>query len=135
MMLCGFLKTRDMHSSARSCPESYHCTISSFGNFSREANIERQRFDDDVIEHCDRFLEGFSGVVRLSDLLIRLEEHACPEAVQDAVTLRVLEHFDPEDDHSIRGINVTIIGPDDLHSKRCTGDDLVIDALNRATGN
>jgi len=100
-----------------------------------EANVERQRVDDDVSEHCERFLEGFSGVVGLSDLLIRLEEHACPEAVQDAVTLRVLEHFDPEDDHSIRGINVTIIGPDDLHSKRCTGDDLVIDALNRATGN
>jgi hypothetical protein len=92
-----------------------------------DTNAETQRFEDEVIEVCDALVAGLSGVVRLSDLLLRLEQGAYSEAVQDAVTLRILEHFDPEDDHSITGLDVTIIGRE-FRAKRCSGDDLMVEA-------
>jgi hypothetical protein len=91
-----------------------------------DTNVEEQRFDDEVLAGCDKVIASLDGKTRLSSLLHQLEEDGCPETVQDAVTLRILEHFDDEDDHSTMPLNVQVAEVDGLRATRCTGDDLLI---------
>lgn len=93
-----------------------------------DTNVEAPRFDDDVWKGCDKIVADLTGITRLSVLLRDLEAEGCPAAVQDAFTLRILEHFDPEDDSDTR-MNIQIADVDGLWASRCSGDDLFIDAL------
>jgi hypothetical protein len=93
-----------------------------------DTNVEALRFDDEVWEGCDKIVTDLAGTTLLSALLSDLECEGCPAAVQDVVTLRLLEHFDPEDDGDTR-MHVHIADVDGLCASRCVGDDLFIETI------
>jgi hypothetical protein len=91
-----------------------------------DTNVEAQRFDDEVWEGCEKVIDDLAGVTHLSSLLDELEEEGCPAAVQDAVALRILEQFDPEDDLVGTALSVDVGSVDGLQTRWCAGDDLRI---------
>lgn len=92
-----------------------------------ETNAEVHRLDDAVLADSGKVFEELSGSLRLSELLQQLEEDGCPEAVQDAVTLQILDRFDPEDENDLVPVNVELIETGGLDALRCAGDDLWIE--------
>jgi hypothetical protein len=99
-----------------------------------DTNVEELRFDDEVLEGCEKVLADLDGVMRLSTLLDLLEADRCPDAIQDAVVLRILDRFDPEDEQSAAPLNIQIAEVDGLRTPRCAGDDLLIDASTSDIG-
>ena len=93
-----------------------------------ETNVEAQRFDDEVWGGCEKVIADLVGMTKLSAVLDHLELEGCPAAVQDAVTLRLLEHFDPEEDLDAAGLRIEVAEVDGLKAARCAGDDLLIEA-------
>ncbi|WP_339908973.1 hypothetical protein [Symmachiella dynata] len=94
-----------------------------------DTNAEVHRLDDHVLADCRKVFVEVDGTIRLSELLDRLENDGCPSAVQDAVTLHILERFDPEDEERIVAVGVDFAAADGLNALRCAGDDLLITPL------
>ncbi len=84
-----------------------------------ETNVEAQRFDDEVLDGCEKVIADLAGVTKLSAVLDQLELEGCPAAVQDAVTLRLLEHFDPEEDLDATALRIEVAEVDGLKTARC----------------
>lgn len=95
-----------------------------------ETNADVHRLDDEVLADCRKVFVEVDGTIRLSELLDRLENDGCPSAVQDAVTLQILECFDPEDEESMAVVRVEFAEADGLNALRCAGDDLLVTPLN-----
>lgn len=95
-----------------------------------ETNAEVIQLDDRVMADCEKVFNELDTTVRLSELLGRLEDDGCPSAVQDAVTLRILERFDPEDEDATAPIGVELSERAALNGVRCSGDDLLVIPLN-----
>ena len=93
-----------------------------------ETNVDVQRFDDEVWDGCEKVIVELSGVTKLSVVLEQLELDGCPTAVQDAVTLRLLEQFDPDEDLDAAPLYIEVAEVDGLKTTRCAGDDLLIEA-------
>ncbi|MGD9853626.1 MAG: hypothetical protein AB7U20_01620 [Planctomycetaceae bacterium] len=92
-----------------------------------EASVELSRFDDETFLQCEKVIQELSMPVRLSELLNHLAEDGCPESVQDAVTLQILERFDPDDDGLLLDVQVNLAERASLNCARCCGDDLQIE--------
>lgn len=92
-----------------------------------ETNVEAQRFDDEVWDGCEKVIADLAGRTKLSAVLDQLELEGCPAAVQDAVTLRLLEHFDPEEEFDAADLRIELAEIDGLNTTRCAGDDLLIE--------
>lgn len=92
-----------------------------------DAGVELSRFDDETFLQCEKVFEELSLPARLSAVLKQLAEDGCPEAVQDAVTLQILERFDPDDEGFVNQIRVDLVERSGLSSARCFGDDLQIE--------
>ena len=71
-----------------------------------ETNADVQRLDDVVLLNCEKVLEELGDQTRLSELLERLESEGCPAAVQDAVTLHILDRYDPDDENAMAPIGL-----------------------------
>lgn len=95
-----------------------------------ETNAEVMRLDDCVMVDSEKVFIELDKTVRLSKLLNQLESDGCPWAVQDAVTLQVLERFDPEDEDAAAPISVELAETAGLNGERCSGDDLLVIPLN-----
>lgn len=89
-----------------------------------ESGIEVRRFDDQVLRDSDKVFVELDQPTLLSDLLRFLENDGCPDEVQDAVVLRILEQFDPEDE--LENFEVSMYEKDGLAHYRMFGDDLLI---------
>lgn len=92
-----------------------------------DTETEHARFDDETFLQCDKVFSGLNRTTRLSELLQELSEDGCPEAVQDAVALQVLEQFAPDEELGMEGITVEIAGREKLNTGRCQGDDFLIE--------
>ena len=95
-----------------------------------ETGAELTRLDDDVLSGCRKVFAEVDETTRLSDLLERLDLDGVPVAVQDAMTLQVLERFDVEDELSEANVGVGVEEFDGLETPRCVGDDLLIIPLS-----
>jgi len=89
-----------------------------------DSDAEVKRFDDQVLHDSEKVFVELDGPTLLSDLMRKLDLDGCPEDVQDAVVLRVLEQFDPEDGEN--DFDVSMHEPDGLAHERMIGDDLLI---------
>jgi hypothetical protein len=89
-----------------------------------DSGAEAKRFDDHVLHDSEKAFVELNGPTLLSDLVRQLDADGCPEDVQDAVVLRVLEQFDPED--GANEFEVSMHEPDGLAHYRMIGDDLLI---------
>lgn len=96
-----------------------------------DANSESSRFDDETFLQCEKVFEEFSVPIRLSAVLKQLAEDGCPEAVQDAVTLQILERFDPDDEGFPEHVQVDLVERSGLSTARCCGDDLRIELADQ----
>ena len=94
-----------------------------------DTDIDRRHFDDEVLASSYKVLSDIAAPVRLSELLASLQEDGCPELVQDAVVLNVLQSFDPEDEAGAITLNVSIVTEDGLATERCSGDDVLIEPV------
>lgn len=95
-----------------------------------ETNSEVIRLDGGVLADSEKVFAELEQTVRLSELLKLLGHDGCPAAVQDAVTLQILESFDPEDEEAAAPIGVELVEPAGLNGERCSGDDLLVVPLN-----
>jgi len=95
-----------------------------------ETDSEVIRLDDGVLADSEKVFAELDRTVRLSELLEDLGHDGCPAAVQDAVTLQILERFDPEDEEAAAPIGVELAEPAGLEGERCSGDDLLVVPLN-----
>ncbi len=89
-----------------------------------ESGVEVKRFDDDVLQGSEKVFVELDRAIVLSELIQRLETDGCPDEVQDAVVLRILEQFDPED--GIDGFEVAMHEKGGFAHHRMFGDDLLI---------
>ena len=89
-----------------------------------DSGAEVKRFDDQVLHDSDKVFVELDRPTLLSDLVRRLEADGCPDDVQDAVVLRILEQFDPEDGPG--DFEVSMYEQDGLAHYRMFGDDLLI---------
>jgi hypothetical protein len=94
-----------------------------------DRNVDRHRFDQDVLQDAEKVFAQLDEPIRLSALLADLEDEGCPVAVQDAVILEVLESFDPEDEGATDSFNVRVAAHNALATARCHGDDLWIEPV------
>jgi hypothetical protein len=92
-----------------------------------DASVESSRFDDETFLQCEKVFQELSIPVRLSAVLKQLAEDGCPESVQDAVTLQILERFDPDDEGLLDHVRVDLSERSGLSCGRCWGDDLQIE--------
>lgn len=92
-----------------------------------DSDCDRHRFDEDVLATAAKIFAGVNQPVRLSELLATLNDDGCPAAVQDAVTLEVLENFDPVEEAGLSRYQVRIAESAGLATARCHGDDLWIE--------
>jgi hypothetical protein len=98
-----------------------------------DTGCDRQRFDQDVMTDAAKVLAHFDQPMKLSQLLASLEADGCPAAVQDAVTLEVLEYFDPEEEAGSLPFQVRRATGDTFATARCEGTDLWIETAEDAT--
>ena len=98
-----------------------------------EAGVESTRFDDETYLLCEKVFEELPVPVRLSAVLQQLAKDGCPEAVQDAVALQILERFDSEDKGFLSHLQVDLAGRAALDGDRCYGDDLRIEPTDEFT--
>jgi len=94
-----------------------------------DTNVDRHRFDQEVLQDAEKVFAQLEEPIRLSALLAGLEDEGCPVAVQDAVILEVLESFDPEDEGATDSFNVTVARHNGLATARCHGDDFWIEPV------
>lgn len=92
-----------------------------------EASVELSRFDDETFLQCEKVFQELSMPVLLSEVLNQLAEDGCLESVQDAVTLQILERFDPDDEGFLDHVQVDLAERSSLNAARCCGDDLWIE--------
>ena len=92
-----------------------------------ETEGERHRFDQDALADAAKVFATVELPLRLSELLSGLAADGCPATVQDAVTLEVLETFDPEDEADLPPFLIRIAARGGLTAPRCQGDDLWIE--------
>jgi hypothetical protein len=98
-----------------------------------DTNVESSRFDDETFLQCEKVFQELSIPDSLSGVLAHLAEDGCPEAVQDAVTLQILEQFDPEDECLLHHMRVDLTETASLNTARCCGDDLWIEPADRVS--
>jgi hypothetical protein len=102
---------------------------SGFGN-----EVGRQMVGDEVLSNAAKVFATVDRPLRLSELLAGLQDDGCPVAVQDAVTLEMLDHFDPEEDETeLLQFHVRVAEAGSLDALRCFGDDLWIEPLESDT--
>jgi len=97
-----------------------------------ETDCDQQRFDDEVLRNAAKAFVGLDQRSTLSHLLATLEADGCPCAVQDAVTLEVLEMFDPDEEADNLTIDVSRTVGLKFTTSRCEGDDLWIEVREDA---
>lgn len=95
-----------------------------------ETNAEIQRLDSDALLDGEKVFAELEERTKLSDLLDRLDREGCPISVQDAVTMQILDRFDPEDESASAPVAVEVVEVDGLKTERCCGDDLLIVRLD-----
>lgn len=93
-----------------------------------DTGCDRQRFDQDVLADAAKVLANLDQPQKLSQLLASLEADGCPAAVQDAVTLELLEYFDPEYEAESLFVRVRHAPGEAFTTARCEGTDLWIEA-------
>ena len=99
-----------------------------------DTNCDRHRFDDEALSDAAKVFATIDRPLRLSELLASLQNDGCPVAVQDAVTLEMLDHFDPEEDATeLPPFHVRVAEAGSLDTLRCFGDDLWIEPLESDT--
>lgn len=98
-----------------------------------DTNCDRHRFDDEVLSDAAKVFATVDRPLRLSELLASLQDDGCPVAVQDAVTLEMVDYFDPEDETELLPFHVRVAEAGSLDTLRCFGDDLWIEPLESDT--
>ena len=96
-----------------------------------DASVESSRFDDETFLQCEKVFQELSMPTSLSEVLARLAEDGCPEAVQDAVTLQILERFDFDDEGHLNHVRVELAEAAHLNTTRCFGDELWMEPVHQ----
>jgi tetratricopeptide (TPR) repeat protein len=93
-----------------------------------ESGVEDRRFDDDVLADSDKVFVELNQPVSLSELLKRMDDDGCPESVQDAVVMRILDQFAPESDEGddAEFVHVDLLETNGIVHDRIHGDELLI---------